>query len=562
MTSAAEASPSPGLLLEHLSAAVTALDDRLGRALAHVKGEAEALGGGKLGNETLDRFQLQLYDLSFTRAECSAAQALLDYARASVGTGHEALALGYAGHFVAEAVANLRHRIGARAADYGFSRESLDAPFSGVIDATLQEAGSAAALEALGERLLQADGDTGSIDLDDDKRMMRSTFRRFAEEVVMPRAADIHRQDLIIPDAIIDGVRELGCFGLSVPERFGGLLPDDREDSLGMIVATEELSRGSLGAAGSLITRPEIMARALLEGGTEAQKAFWLPRIAAGDPLVAISVTEPNTGSDVASVALRATPVEGGWRLNGAKTWCTFAGKAGVILVLARTDPDPKAGHKGLSLFMVEKPVFDGHDFEFESPGGGKVSARAIATLGYRGMHSFEMFYDDFFVPASHVVGEEEGLGRGFYYQMRGFSGGRIQTAARATGLMQAAFEKALAYAGDRRVFGQTVASYQLTRIKLARMATQLMAARLFSYEVGRMLDAGEGQMEASLVKLFACRAAEWVTREALQIHGGMGYAEETDVSRYWADARVLSIFEGAEETLALKVVGRALLTA
>lgn len=560
MSSAVDHSSASVLPIESLAAAVAGLNDCLARALAHVRGEALAAGQGSLNNDTLDQVQLQLYDLSFTRAECSAAQALLDYARDAQGTAHERLASGYAGAFVAEAVANLRHRIGSRAADYGFRREELDAVFAGSIDAALQQAGSAEALESLGRLLLEQQGDTGPVALDDDKRMMRATFRRFAEEVVMPRAADIHRQDLMIPDAIIDGVRELGCFGLSVPERFGGLLPDDREDSLGMIVATEELSRGSLGAAGSLITRPEIMARALLEGGTEEQKAEWLPRIAAGDPLVAISVTEPNTGSDVAAVALKATPVEGGWRLNGAKTWCTFAGKAGVILVLARTDPDPKAGHKGLSLFMVEKPVFDGHDFAFESAGGGRVTARAISTLGYRGMHSFEMFYDDFFVPSTHVVGGEAGLGKGFYYQMRGFSGGRIQTAARATGLMQAAFEKALAYAGDRKVFGQAVAAYPLTRIKLARMATQLMAARLFSYDVGRMLDAGQGQMEASLVKLFACRAAEWVTREALQIHGGMGYAEETDVSRYWADARVLSIFEGAEETLALKVVGRALL--
>jgi (2S)-methylsuccinyl-CoA dehydrogenase len=390
--------------------------------------------------------------------------------------------------------------------------------------------------------------------------MMAATFRRFGEEVVMPLAEDIHRRDLTIPDVIIDGVRDLGCFGLSVPERFGGLLPDDGEDSLGMIVATEELSRASLGAAGSLITRPEIMARALLEGGTDEQKAEWLPRIAAGDPLVAISVTEPNTGSDVASVALRATRVEGGWQLNGAKTWCTFAGKAGVILVLVRTDPDPAAGHKGLSLFMVEKPSTDAHEFEFESPGGGRVSGRAIATIGYRGMHSYEMFYDDFFVPDSHVVGGGAGLGRGFYYQMRGFSGGRIQTAARATGLMQAAWERAVAYAGERQVFGRPVADYGLSRVKLARMATQLTASRLLTHEVGRMLDAGEGQMEASLVKLFACKAAEWVTREALQLHGGMGYAEESPVSRYWVDARVLSIFEGAEETLALKVVGRALL--
>lgn len=559
-TATPDRSASKGISLEVLDEAIGALEDRFVHALAHVRDEAKAFGGGTLDTAAADAFQPMIHDLAFTRADLSAARAFVDYARAAAGDEHAPLAAAMAGVFVAETVADLRHRIGSRAGDYGMTRESLDAPFAGRIDALLQEAGSAASLEALGALLATRGGDPGPIALPEDKQMMADTFRRFTDAVVVPLAGAIHRQDLGIPDAIIDGVRELGCFGLSVPERFGGLLPDTGEDTLGMIVATEELSRGSLGAAGSLITRPEIMARALLEGGTDAQKAEWLPRIAAGDPLVAISVTEPNTGSDVAAVALRATRTEGGWRLNGAKTWCTFAGRAGVILVLVRTDPDPAAGHRGLSLMMVEKPASDAHEFAHESPGGGRVSGRAIATLGYRGMHSYEMFYDDFFVPDSHVVGGEAGLGRGFYYQMRGFSGGRIQTAARATGLMQAAYEKALSWAGERRVFGQPVLDYGLTRVKIARMATRLMASRLLTHEVGRMLDAGHGQMEASLVKLFACRAAEWVTREALQIHGGMGYAEETDVSRYWVDARVLSIFEGAEETLALKVVGRALL--
>ncbi|HSG91538.1 MAG TPA: acyl-CoA dehydrogenase family protein [Pseudomonadales bacterium] len=558
--SIAPISSPAGIGLSTLDEAVQALEERFQAALAHVRDAVAALGDGKVTNAAADAFQPAIYDLAFSRAELSAARAMVDYARAAEGRGHEARALALAGAFVAEVLANFRHRIGSRALDYGMTREAIDAPFAGAIDAALQSAGSAAALEALGAQIAAGDGDIGPVDLPDEKQMMADTFRRFADAVVAPLASAIHREDLMIPDAIIDGVRDLGCFGLSVPERFGGLLPDDGEDSLGMIVATEELSRASLGAAGSLITRPEIMARALLEGGTDAQKAEWLPRIAAGDPLVAISVTEPNTGSDVAAVALRATRAEGGWRLDGAKTWCTFAGKAGVILVLARTDPDPAAGHRGLSLFMVEKPSSDGHDFEHESEGGGRLSGRAIRTLGYRGMHSFEMFYDGFFVPDSHVVGGEAGLGKGFYYQMRGFSGGRIQTAARATGLMQAAFEAAVAWAGDRRVFGQAVLDYGLTREKIARMAMRLMAARLLTYEVGRMLDAGQGQMEASLVKLFACKAAEGVTREALQIHGGMGYAEETAVSRFWVDARVLSIFEGAEETLALKVVGRALL--
>ena len=288
----------------------------------------------------------------------------------------------------------------------------------------------------------------------------------------------------------------------------------------------------------------------------------------AGDPLCAVSVTEPGTGSDVAAVSLRAQKTEGGWRLNGGKTWCTLAGKAGAILVLARTDPDIRPAHRGLSLFVVEKPAYDGRDFEYAEPRGGKVSGRAIPTIGYRGMHSFEMFYDDFFVPDDALVGEAGGRGKGFYYTMRGFSGGRLQTAARASGLMRAAFEAALAYAEDREVFGRAVADYPLTLQKFARMGMHIVACRQFSYSVAQRIDAGGGldtgrndaQLAASLVKLFACKVAESVTREAMQIHGGMGYGEESPVSRYFVDARVLSIFEGAEETLALKVVGRALL--
>jgi len=539
--------------LAAFEAALTHAEARLQEALAYVRGAVAERR--EAGTGDADDFQLQIYDLAFLRAHLSAAAAILRWANTQA-PGH---AQAMAGLFVAEAITELRTRIGMRASDFGLTREAIETPFAGALDAALQRALSAPVMEALGDALLPLAGEPAAIELPEEKRMMADTFRRFADEVVAPRAESIHREDLMIPDEIIDGVRELGCFGLSVPERFGGLLPDDGEDSIGMIAATEELSRASLGAAGSLITRPEIMARALLAGGTDEQKAHWLPRIAVGDPLVAISVTEPNTGSDVAAVSLRATRVEGGWQLDGAKTWCTFAGKAGVLLVLARTDSDPAAGHRGLTLFLVEKPSTDAHSFEYDNPQGGRVSGRAIATVGYRGMHSYEMFYDAFFVPDSHVVGGEEGLGKGFYHQMRGFSGGRIQTAARANGLMRAAYEKALAYAQDRSVFGKPVAEYGLTRIKLARMATHLIASRLLTLEVGDQLDAGEGQMEASLVKLFSCRAAEWVTREALQIHGGMGYAEETAVSRYWADARVLSIFEGAEETLALKVVGRAL---
>jgi (2S)-methylsuccinyl-CoA dehydrogenase len=279
-----------------------------------------------------------------------------------------------------------------------------------------------------------------------------------------------------------------------------------------------------------------------------------------GEPLCAVAVTEPNYGSDVAGVRLRATATEGGWLLNGAKTWCTFGGKAGVLLVLARTNPDPALVHRGLSMFLVEKPSSDGHAFEVSQDAGGKLTGRAIATMGYRGMHSFELFFDDFFVPAANVLGGSKGEGQGFYYAMAGFAGGRIQTAARAVGLMRAAFEKAISYAKQRVVFGKPIADYQLTQVKLARMAALLLACRQITYDVARLMDSGAGDMEASAAKLFASKTAEWLTREALQIHGGMGYAEETPVSRYFADARVLSIFEGAEETLALKVITRALL--
>jgi (2S)-methylsuccinyl-CoA dehydrogenase len=322
------------------------------------------------------------------------------------------------------------------------------------------------------------------------------------------------------------------------------------------------LSEASLAAAGSLITRPEILSRALLTGGTTEQKAHWLPKIAAGNPLCAIAITEPDFGSDVAGLGLRGTRVPGGWRLNGAKTWCTFAGKAGVVMVVARTEADRSLGHKGLSLLLVEKPAYDTHEFDFSPVGGGRLSGKAIPTIGYRGMHSFDLAFEDFYVPDANVIGGEAGLGQGFYLTMAGMMGGRMQTAARAAGVMRAALRATLRHAADRKVFGQPLIDYPLTLAKVARMAARLAACRQLAYAIALRMDEGESRTEPSLVKLLACRSAEMVTREALQIHGGMGYAEETAVSRYFVDARVLSIFEGAEETLALKVVARGLLEA
>lgn len=534
--------------MNNLNAVLDQAEACVATGLSHVRQQCDQ--NGKMNVGMLDNYQQATSDLAVCTAEIQCARNYLAYA---IGKGEIENQL--ADTFTAETLHNIRQRLSRFPGDYGLAHADL-----GKIDLDVcGELLSASGLEALGRLIVDRQGDLGDRGLDEEKLLMADTFHQFADDVVKPLAERIHREDMIIPDEILDGVRELGCFGLSVPQQYGGLLPDDKEDSLGMIVVTEELSRGSLGGAGSLITRPEIMARALIEGGTDEQKDHWLPKIAEGRPLCAIAITEPDFGSDVASMKLKATQVDGGWVLNGAKAWSTFAGKSGVLLTLARTDPDPSAGHRGLSLFMVEKPEYDGDSFEYSQEGGGKLTGNAIATLGYRGMHSFNLFFDDFFVPSTHMIGEEPGLGKGFYFTMRGFMGGRIQTAARACGVMQAAFDVGLSYAQDRKVFGKPVADYQLTLVKFAKMAMYLGACRQFTYSVGRMMDDGAGQMEASLVKLLACKLSEWTSREAMQIHGGMGYAEETAASRYWLDARVLSIFEGTEETLALKVVGRSL---
>ena len=543
-----------GPMLDQAAAALTSIRTLIDSALSQLKTWTRE--DGRLSNARLDEHQLVSYELSLCWAECCAAQFMLDHAQQA----GDAFSNRLAALFCAEAVTSSCNRLRTRPLDFGLSEEQL-ATVCGApaMSAFLADQLSAKNIEAIGEQVLERGADLGPDLLDERHTLMRDTFRRFADDVVMPLAEEVHRKDLIIPDEILDPLREMGVFGLSIPESYGGLQENDREDNIGMLVVTEELSRGSLGAAGSLITRPEILARALLKGGSEEQKQHWLPQLAVGDPLCAVAVTEPNYGSDVAGVRLKATPVEGGWLLNGAKTWCTFGGKAGVLLVLARTDPDPAQGYKGLSMFLVEKPSSDGHEFEVTPETGGKLTGRAIATIGYRGMHSYELFFDDFFVPAQNMLGGADGQGKGFYYAMAGFAGGRIQTAARAVGVMRAAFERSISYSRERVVFSHPIGDYQLTRAKLARMAAYLAASRQFTYGVARLMDEGAGDMEASGAKIFTCKTAEWLTREALQIHGGMGYAEETPVSRYFVDARVLSIFEGAEETLALKVITRSL---
>ena len=260
--------------------------------------------------------------------------------------------------------------------------------------------------------------------LGEDFELVRETFHRFAEEKVRPHAEHVHRTNADIPEEVIEGLAELGGFGLSVPEEYGGFASGGESDYMGMVVATEELSWGSLGVGGSLITRPEILTRALVYGGTEEQKKHWLPKLASAEILAAVAVTEPDYGSDVAGIVTSATPVDGGWVVNGVKTWCTFAARADVLMLLARTDPDRSLAHRGISMFVVEKPRGDGHGFVFtqtaedvpDRPADlapGRLEGRPIDTLGYRGMHSYELAFENWFVPAANLVGGEDGLGQG-----------------------------------------------------------------------------------------------------------------------------------------------------
>ncbi len=510
---------------------------------------------GKLSIPKLDRYQLASYDAVWTKSQLLAAKQMAEYAERVGGSLEKDLAQFYTADVLQEATGKFVQHMAHLQIPHQLMSETLWSPeIMGFISTVLKPENF--------ERIATEINDSkngGAYGLNEDQQMIRDTFKKFAEEVVMPKAEHIHRHDTLIPPEILNGLKELGCFGLSIPQKFGGFQDDAKPDNMGMILVTEELSRGSLGAAGSLITRPEIMSKALLKGGTEEQKAKWLPLLASGEKFCAVAVTEPDYGSDVASMKVAAIKTDGGWLINGTKTWCTFAGFADVLLVLCRTNSDLSVGHKGLSILLAEKPSNDGHSFSYDQPTGGHIEGKSIGTIGYRGMHSFEVNFKDYFVPNENLIGGEAGLGKGFYLQMEGFSGGRIQTAARALGVMQAAFESALRYSNERQVFKQPIFNYQLTQYKLVRMAAIIQATRQLTYYGAKLMDEQKGQMEASLVKIYASKIAEWITREAMQLHGGYGYAEEYAVSRYYVDARVFSLFEGAEDVLVLRVCTRAL---
>jgi (2S)-methylsuccinyl-CoA dehydrogenase len=538
---------------------------RIATALAAFTREAVARAA-KLtaGGKQIDGHQVHTERIARLATELRAVEEFLAYAERIAGAGPrdpliEKMALAFAGEIAAKALASA----GAALEDYGVGEELLaktlgDAGVRRLCREAMHEARYREIGKAVGEQ-----GGQNNIWLGDDLlTATRESVRNFARNEVAPGAEKLHRNDDLVSDELIRKMSEQGYFGLAIPEEWGGT----EFGNLAMIITTEELSAASLAGAGSLITRPEILAKALLEGGTDAQKKKWLPPIASGEQMVAVAVTEPDIGSDVAGVTCMAEQgaqdgVEG-WFITGPKAWCTFAGRANILALLARTEADRSLGAKGLSLFIVPKDPFSGHDFEMKQPGGGSMIGKADATPGYRGMHSYTLQLDRYFVPAENLVGESAGRGRGFALQMAGFAAGRLQTGGRACGVMQAALQSTAEYVTGRIQFGKPLVEYQLTQYKLGRMATHLNAARQLTYTAARVMDehGGAAALEPAQAKLFASDAAVWTTQEGQLLHGGWGYAEEYAISRYVIDALVLPIFEGVKPILELKVIARALL--
>jgi (2S)-methylsuccinyl-CoA dehydrogenase len=525
---------------------------------------AKSLGAARTITENgkrIDDHQVLSERVAYAATEGRAARELVDYVASVQAEGRCSEMLertAVAG--VGELVTRLRNRIEPAVEDLGIGDAAVDEAFPSEIRSLLRTATHETLFREIGRHAAETRG-RNDTPLDDVLEQVREAVREFAEGEVAPHAEHIHRNDDLIPEAFISKMGELGYFGLSVPEEFGG----SEMGNLAMILTTEELSRASLAAAGSLITRPEILAKALLQGGTDAQKSQWLPKIAAGELMVGISVTEPDIGSDVASAKCRADRVtvdgRAGWHINGPKAWCTFAGRANVLALLARTDPDLSKAAKGLSLFVVEKDAFAGHSFEMKQPGGGRMLGKADATPGYRGMHSYTLNFEDYFVPAENLVGGDAGEGRGFYLQMAGFAAGRLQTGGRACGLAQAALEKTAEYVVDRNQFEQPISEFQLTQFTIGRMAALLAASRAITYAAANAFDEDERKAAplAAQAKLLACDMAVETTQQGQLMHGGWGYAEEYPISRYVVDAQVLPIFEGVKPILELKVIARNL---
>jgi len=384
--------------------------------------------------------------------------------------------------------------------------------------------------------------------LDEELEMIREQFRRYAIEKVEPYAHEWHLKDELIPMEVIDELAEMGVFGLTIPEEYGGF----GLSKASMCVVSEELSRGYIGV-GSLGTRSEIAAELIIAGGTQAQKEKWLPALASGEKLPTAVFTEPNTGSDLGALRTRAVKLGDDWSVTGNKTWITHATRTHVMTLLARTDPET-TDYKGLSMFLAEKtPGTDEVPFPSEGMTGGEIE-----VLGYRGMKEYELAFDGFQVKGENLLGGE--TGKGFKQLMETFESARIQTAARAVGVAQSALDLAYRYAMDRKQFGKPLIAFPRVANKLAMMAVELTVARQLTYFSAFEKDEGRRcDIEAGMAKLLGARVAWAAADNALQIHGGNGFALEYKISRVLCDARILNIFEGAGEIQA-QVIARRLL--
>ncbi len=438
-----------------------------------------------------------------------------------------------------------------RLQDLGLGWDALSGFQTSEIQTLMARANTQAARSRLVALMEDQAGATmfGASGLDEELEMIRDQFRRYAVEKVEPHAHDWHLKDELIPIEVIEELAEMGVFGLTIPEEFGGF----GLSKASMCVVSEELSRGYIGV-GSLGTRSEIAAELIIAGGTDEQKANWLPKLASAEILPTAVFTEPNTGSDLGSLRTRAVKnADGDYEITGNKTWITHAARTHVMTLLARTNPD-STDHRGLSMFLAEKtPGTD--EAPFPTPG---MTGGEIEVLGYRGMKEYELGFDGFHVKGENLLGGEEG--KGFKQLMETFESARIQTAARAIGVAQSALDIAMQYAQDRKQFGKSLINFPRVSGKLAMMAVEIMIARQLTYFSAWEKDHGQRcDLEAGMAKLLGARVAWAAADNGLQIHGGNGFALEYKISRVLCDARILNIFEGAAEIQA-QVIARRLL--
>jgi (2S)-methylsuccinyl-CoA dehydrogenase len=513
--------------------------------------------GGKLDAARIEAEQHAAHGLAWLATYVEAIREMTAYARrmqeeGRLGPTEELLTRIGLGEYLAQIFGGIPMNQGeiVRLADFGVTDGDI-APFRdqpGVV--TLIGSGNTRENRAALAGLVREahEGVIGASGLDETFEAVRAEMRRFADDKVVPRAQAWHRQNAYIPLEVIAGLAEMGVFGLTVPEAYGGM----GLGKVAMCVVSEELSRGYIGV-GSLGTRSEIAAELILVGGTEAQKQKYLPKIASGEILPAAVFTEPNVGSDLASLRTRATCESDRYVIRGNKTWITHPVRADLMTLLARTDPN-EPGYRGLSMFLVEKPRgSDADPFPAKGMSGGEIE-----VLGYRGMKEYEIAFDGFEAPADALLGGVEG--QGFKQLMETFESARIQTAARAVGVAQFAFELGLRYAKERVQFGKTLIHFPRVADKLAMMAVEIHIARQITYFAGRAKDEGRRcDLEAGMAKLLAARVAWAAADNALQIHGGNGFALEYPISRVLCDARILNIFEGAAEIQA-QVIARRLL--